>query len=618
MASSTTAAASSAASPNISSATRPSSSNVSYEAFAPRSSAQINRLSRLATLTAGPMARGATNTIDDSSPSLVECMTPPASLDNSSDSFTDTTLDSVVPSTLYETLQETSNLTNLIKHASSLKLALRASINIAQDISNRHAELLRHSGELSAAADRLQQEEEVLTKHAHDVGLPLEHYNAVDRIGILVGVLVKNKVIVRGLAKIKVDNAEFSEILDEIDNAVEYFVRESGGPAILQQAERKQDWSNVAVDYYRRALALQEAALFLIREAVVDRISQTTADVSAALNIPKVAIPADKLEASLVYTRFHGISSRSHRLLVLVKKRLYRGEPYHELLQSCRSTYCVSREALLKNTVLSHMDKLRNQHGLVGMTRLASVFMIRLCTVETSLYLDFFGEEQDSSTTDDGETKNPKKKRNLADDSTFNNAEFQAYLTNLCATLHHTVRRGLVTVLDLDTLCQIVSVLREERSMAGSSPTTMAAARAISGVIQDAQERLIFCANSMLNKQVIKFKATPQDLDYPNKLQRQHSSADSTTSPEEGENDAVQQQLQVYESWFPPMRSVLRILSKIFRVVEPRVFEDLALECVQACTVSLKEGAAYIRTQSGVMHGDLFLVKHLLVRLVMW
>jgi hypothetical protein len=159
-------------------------------------------------------------------------------------------------------------------------------------------------------------------------------------------------------------------------------------------------------------------------------------------------------------------------------------------------------------------------------------------------------------------------------------------------------------VLDLDTLCQIVSVLREERTIAGSSPTTMAAARAISGVIQDAQERLIFCANTSLTKEVIKFKPAPADLDYPNKLMQK---------PAETE-DVVQQQLQVYESWFPPMRSVLRILSKIFRVVEPRVFEDIALECVQACTRCLKDGAAYILTNSGIMHADLFLVKHLLVR----
>jgi len=40
------------------------------------------------------------------------------------------------------------------------------------------------------------------------------------------------------------------------------------------------------------------------------------------------------------------------------------------------------------------MDKLKDQHGLVGMTRLASVFLIRLCTVETALYLDFFGDKK--------------------------------------------------------------------------------------------------------------------------------------------------------------------------------------------------------------------------------
>ena len=43
-------------------------------------------------------------------------------------------------------------LTNLIRHSSTLRLALRASINITEDVSRRHTELLLHSGELSAAA----------------------------------------------------------------------------------------------------------------------------------------------------------------------------------------------------------------------------------------------------------------------------------------------------------------------------------------------------------------------------------------------------------------------------------------------------------------------------------
>jgi hypothetical protein len=466
-----------------------------------------------------------------------------------------------------------------------------------------------------------------LKRHAEEIGMPLKHYDAVDSIGVLVGVLFKGKAVVRGLAKVKVDNDEFPSILDQIDDAVEFFGRESGGKEALE-AELKRQKSvggdtqiSGNIEYYRRSLALQEAALFLIRESVVDRISTTTSQVATALNIPKTPIAADKLEASLAYTRFHGISSRSNRLLALVRKRLHHGDAYHELLRLCRTTYCSSRETLLKSTIRAHMDKLKDQHGLVGMTRLASVFLIRICTVETALYLDFFGEKKaepskgaSEEKTDEGKTETSRTLASqvVSDDGTFYDLEFQTYLSNLCSALHRTVRRGVVTVLDLDTLCQIVSVLREERSMSSSSPTTVAAARVLSSVIEDAQERLIFCATNALTKEVIRFKPTPGDLNYPDKLKKK---AEEKSEGDEGGEDAVQKQLQVYESWFPPMRSVLKILSKIFRVVEPKVFEDIALQSVQSCTKCLKDGAAYIQKRRGVLDADLFLVKHLLVSL---
>ena len=144
--------------------------------------------------------------------------------------------------------------------------------------------------------------------------------------------------------------------------------------------------------------------------------------------------------------------------------------------------------------------------------------------------------------------------------------------------------------------------------MAGASPTTTAAGRAMSSVIEDAQERLIFCATSTLTKEVTRFKATPADLDCPNELRKKEEAAQAGT-----QEDALQAQLQVHESWFPPMRSVLRILSKMFRVVEGRVFEDIALQSVQACTDCPKDGAKCINRRKGIMHADLFLVKHLLV-----
>lgn len=595
---------------------KPKQPQISYETFAPRSAAQIARLQRLEALTAGPVFGNQKKENDNQSWTMADAMTTTTMTSSSSTASSD------IMSRTYETCD---TVTKVVKHSTSLRLALRASINICEDISNRHAELLRHSGELSASADRLQAEEAQLSKHAAEIGLPLQHYDAVDRIGILVGVLFRGTKTVRGLAKVKVDHEEYPELLQEIEEAVEYFATECGGPAALEEAMSKGkgkqgELLSGSMEYYRRSLALQEAALYLIQEAVVDRMIQTSNDIRQALNLDKhnQVVAADKLEASLIYTRYHGISARSNRLirLILPKVKSSGGDgPYLALLNLCRTTYCSHRERLLKMTVRAHMDKLKDQHGLVGMTRIASVFLIRLCTIETQLFLDFFGETTSTTTSDNNITETTLMTSthdnafNLDDASlsVMNHVEFQTYLNNLCGALHRTVRRGLVTVHDLDTLCQIVSVLREERGQASSSPVTMAAARSISSVIEDAQERLIFCANTSLQKEVIRFRASSADLDYPAKL----TSKKPKSSTEE---DAIQQQLQIYESWFPPMRSVLKILSKIFRVVEPRVFEDIARESVQACARSLKEGSLVILQKSGVRHADLFLVKHLLVR----
>jgi conserved oligomeric Golgi complex subunit 3 len=612
-------------------------------------------------LTAGPTARAVATSENEPPPrnnSVMKAMTPPlvVSSSNPADAMVldgDFDLEESSPMKkedaimVQEALQDTDKvvqtLTTQLKYATSLKLAVRACINIADDISNRHADLIRHSGELSAAADRLQDEEQLLSRHAEEIGLPLQHYDAVDRIGVSVGVLFKGKTTVRGLAKVKVDSDEFPLVLEEIDKAIVFFGNECGGKEALQaemkrrkKKEASAELTSGNIEYYRRALALQEAALDLVKEAVAERINTTTQQISMTLNIAKGnVVQADQLEASIIYTRFHGISSRSNRLISLVKSRIATSagtlsgddsgvaDAYQDLLQHCGQVYCSCRESLLRTTVRSHVDKLKDQHGAVGMARLASVFLIRLCTIETALYHDFFGSlRAETSGSADDSTKTTKKRvpgsQQLTDDTVFKSQEFQSYLASLCSSLHRTLRRALVTMIDLDSLCQIVSVLREERAMASASPTTMAAARAMTTVIQDAQERLIFCANSTLTKDVVKFQATPADLNYPDKLRKTNNTMDGeSTEPTSGvspDDDAVELQLQqVYDSWFPPIRVVLKILSKIFRVVETRVFEDMALQSVRSCSKCLKDGAEFIKAHKSEMDADLFLVKHFLI-----
>ena len=667
----------------------------------------------------------AINTATKGTFTLADAMCPTESSTNTNNNnifdglYKDNIIDPTVQQTLDHVRTRTMELTNLISHSSTLRLALRASINITEDVSRRHTELLLHSGELSAAAERLQHEETLLARRAEDIGRPLRHYDAVDSLGPIMGVHYRDggRTVVRSPPRLHVDDTEeYGRILEQIDEAVNFFGVSTttmdgrggrttkGGRSIPAVGEQRtlEATSSGSIEYYRRACALQDAALELLRVGIADRITQTSTQVADALQLPRVPMASDKLEASLVYTRFHGISRRSNLLISIARRRLdvlgaggnsntgsntLASTGYEDLLALCRNAYCTARETLLGSTVRHHMDTLRERHGLVGMTRLASVFLIRLCTVETALYLDFFGnpdkrrhprtktkgavvddteggkdvteeeKEQSSGPTEDAteqggpnsmqfrrssstSTSHPAAaalaSQILSEDSTYRDAEFQTMLGSLCSALHRTIRRGLVSVLDLDVLCQVVSVLRDERSAANSSPTTLPAARAVSGVIQDAQERLIFCANDSLHKEVARFKPTSADLNYPGKLLGEKPKVSIVIDDDDDDNakkkeanagedktdddntaavdDAVSAQLRVYESWFPPMRSVLRILSKIFRVVEPRVFEDIALQSVQSCTKSLKDGSVHILKNSGQIHADLFLVKHLLVR----
>ena len=119
-----------------------SKNNVSYELFAPRATAQVSRLSRIAALTAGPTNLGSTEAKSNQASStganeisILQAMSPPGS---SSAPVSESEEKESTPTkiALENATLKSDHLTSLLKHTTSLRLALRASINIAEDISN--------------------------------------------------------------------------------------------------------------------------------------------------------------------------------------------------------------------------------------------------------------------------------------------------------------------------------------------------------------------------------------------------------------------------------------------------------------------------------------------------
>lgn len=624
---------------------------VLYEAYAPRCASQRSRLSRIADLTAGPENRfrlskaiggiaigGTHNNIILSNTSLAirsigrsqeyvkEEEEPKSNAEEFLYAFLTVTgandpnvlLDkhSIVEKSQIIASATKKSVAQSLYHSKALKEAIVVLLEKSEELQHRHSDLLKHSGELALQCERLQQEESILSERSIAVGQPLQHYDTVDAVAVRLGVLFKERngqalMVVKGLPSLKVDNLEeYTSVLDKVYEAMEYFTMMVS-----------QNVPQVSI-YSAKAAALHDSALRLIKEAVADRITNITNDMHQSENgsnsAASFAVSADKLESSIVYTRFHGISSRSNSLLFIIQQRINRPlGRYCEILQQCQTVYCSSRESLLQPSIRRHILLLKEEHGLVGMTRLASVFLMKVCSSETNLYLDFFGIPPSLDNVDSDVKARLKQNcyqivSNNKPSSVLDDEQFQKMLEGLCSNLHRIVRRGVVLLSDMDLLCQVVSVLREERSIANASALTRAVARSMSRMIEDAQERLIFCTLSTLSKEVVKFKPTQADLDYPKKLKLLR--LDVRHYSDEGE-DAVHAQMQVYESWFPPMRTVLKVLSKLFRVVDPKVFEDIAFQAVQSCTKSLKEAANVIRSIAGDIDGDLFLVKHLLVSL---
>jgi hypothetical protein len=69
----------------------------------------------------------------------------------------------------------------------------------------------------------------------------------------------------------------------------------------------------------------------------------------------------------------------------------------------------------------------------------------------------------------------------------------------------------------------------------------------------------------------------------------------------------------ISRTWYPPLRHSLSLLSLLYGVVDSTVFEDVARRAVAACIDSLIKGAAGVRRWKNQLHGDLFLVRHLLL-----
>ncbi|KAF9445796.1 hypothetical protein P691DRAFT_805193 [Macrolepiota fuliginosa MF-IS2] len=388
--------------------------------------------------------------------------------------------------------------------------------------------------------------------------------------------------------------------------------------------------------YLLRFQQCMTRAMTLIKMSFVGSLRALTADISRRLSEKDVSQTA---QHHLLYTRFLSVAPKIHPLLRELERRaaVY-PEDLSSLLSECYNAYFSARRSLLAGWIQEEIKALDVVRGeLVELTRAGCSFLKQLCTDEFNLYRAFFSTAEE---------------------------ELYQYLEKLCDVLYDDLRPRILHEPRLTALCEVCTVLQAlmvlDSSTFTTSPTSSPAdsdasddddvltvdldsgqqqrekgkskgrlhtSRLLQMVLQDAQTRLFFKAQAMIQSDVRYYVPKPEDLKWPELLIGAYKSkSGGKTQFDISEKASVSQValgglpkgslLRERESWYPTVRKMVWVLEQLRDFVQPAIFEDIAQEAIQLCHQSLITASENIKAHkgsAGMLDGELFLLRHLLI-----
>ncbi|TFK53805.1 Sec34-domain-containing protein [Heliocybe sulcata] len=443
------------------------------------------------------------------------------------------------------------------------------------------------------------------------------------------------------------------ELTDAIGERLEYFqelehatrmLNHPGESLVLQtdflyMVERV----DICIDYLRAHRHFKEAevyllrfqqcltrAMTLIRMYFVGSLKALTSDITRRITSQDVSTTA---QSHLLYTRFKSVSPQLSPLLGELERRARaHPEELSALLGECHAAYFGARKNLLVPRLteeIKGLDPTRTE--LVELTRAGCSYLKQLCIDEFNLYRSFFNSGED---------------------------QLYAYLENLCDYLYDDLRPRILHEPRLTVLCEVCTVLQalmvlDVPSVPSSESSSdsedeydddqltidfgkggrrrrglgrLHISHLLQMVLQDAQTRLFFKAQSVIQSEIRYYVPKPEDLAYPDKIVGPDrgilGAKPAATGNEIREKESISQlftqmsALQKRDTWYPTMQKTAWVLSQLHNFVKPAIFEDIAQEGIGLCRQSLVSAADLIKaknTSTSVLDAQLFLVRHLLI-----
>ena len=414
----------------------------------------------------------------------------------------------------------------------------------------------------------------------------------------------------------------FSEMLVELDQCVDY----------MQTHQEQKE----AETYRSRYRLLLTRALTLVRTQFLNAVREISAEVARRIADKQLN---DTTMSALLYAKFRVGAAELKELGLEIQKRANPpadAEPgtegeYQSLMNELHTGFAASRGRLIIPLIrakLAEIAQVPSTSKDAAVFARSSISYIRgMCLDEFELWGEWFHGQ-----------------RGLYD-----------LLESACEPLYDHLRPRIIHEVKLSKLCQLCSLLQTRYMNEGEDDyeppdlNELDFAQLIRPALEDTQSRIVFRAQAILRDEIEYFKPKPKDIDYPAILRHQktptsgHKKSHSTSSLPEDPDDLLDSSISAQERFplvnsttasklatpYPTLARAISLLSMIYRLLNPTIFDDLAHRIVHETTYSFVRASNLVRSQKNSLkgaknnppgnamdqtaHGQLFLLAHLLL-----
>lgn len=393
---------------------------------------------------------------------------------------------------------------------------------------------------------------------------------------------------------------DFRDMLLTLDECIDYMQTHS------QQKE--------AETYRARYKQMLTRALTLVRNTFMTGAKEVTDEVSRRINDKQLNVN-ESLLSSLLYAKFRVDAPLMKDLGLEIQKRAVPpadAEPgtegeYQSLMNELHQAFAACRTRLVLPMVQQKIAEIATapaSKDLVAFARSSITYVRGVCLDEFELWAEWFHGQ-----------------RGLYE-----------FLEALCEPLFDQLRPRIIHETKLSKLCSLVSLIhnryvdRDEDDEL-PDPTQMDFAALVQPALEDAQTRLVFRTLALLRDEIEYYKPSAEDIDYPRRVSepptpksaaplsgRKSSNIAGAMDDDSGDDSTnIWTRNRVLELSYPTLPRAIRLLSRIYRLVNSSVFDDLAHQIVHSTTFSLISASRQIESKSSPTDAQLFLLRHLLL-----